>query len=69
MGLPLYPLSWLYLSGGDGVTVGLKGDQAVFPDPPQILLRHQIGCSGSGVKVARSASARTAMTWPWLRWT
>ena len=56
MDLQLHPLSRLYLSGGDGVAAGLEGDQAVFPDPPQILLRHQIRllrqrCQGGSIRL------------------
>ena len=70
MDLQLHPLARAYLAGGDGVTAGLEADQAVFADPPQMLLGHQIRPRRQRCRsAARSASARTAMTWPWVRWT
>jgi len=40
--LQLDPLTRPNEAGRDGVAAGLETDQAVFPDPPQMLLRHQI---------------------------
>jgi hypothetical protein len=40
--LQLDPLTGPDQAGGHRVAAGFETDQAVFPDPPQMLLRHQI---------------------------
>ena len=43
--------------GRNRVAAGLEGDQAVLPDPPQVLLGDQIGLLRQARSAARSASS------------
>ena len=68
--LQLDPLPGPDLAGRHRVArLASKEIRQSFPTRRRCFSATRYGWSGSGVSAARSGSARTAMTWPWVRWT